>query len=1787
MARSRHAFAPARHSLVAFALACGTLAGVTAHQSASAAVVDQLVVVDLTDASTADFSASSLKTINADGSKSFASPVDLPTADGGGANAFALAGSTNGNGSLSRSANGDYLAIAGYNHAPGATGQIKSGAGVKPKDTKAATSSDGPGVQRMVARIGNTGTVDTSTLLGTAALDKAHPRGVATGSGSSFYVSGNGGSTDTGVFSILLGGGAKVAIAGSVTGEATKDQTNTRNIQIAGGDLYAVSEKTNLAGLGKIGTGLPVAKSAVTRLGSKSATVDLPVPTAFVMLDANSGVDGVDAGYVSVDTDDDGVNDEIRKYTSDGTTWTLNGTKTGDYPFLTAKVDGDTVHLFASKGSTSTGNTIVKFDDANGAGAASFGSETTIATAATAHAFRGIALAPTGWDPGTVSTDAPSASVANSKVGGTVGDAHNPGTTLTLADDDTDAADLTVTAQSSNTAVIPNAGVDVTGAGLERAVSFSPTGVGRANITFTVTDDNGNTATTQVAYAASATPASASGRYFYDSSDLSSAVDVGDGYTIAVSSEDNVVRLYKNNQSGRPVKTFDFTDGTTGIGSTNADLESMSRVNDTLYVLGSNGNNSSGDAKPARRVLFTVAIGGSGADTTLTYIAKQTTLWDDLRTWDQANGDRLGFAAAQATGVPANDPAGFNIEGLEFAPGSTSTAYLGFRAPLVTHDGKPSAVIVPVTNLNPLLSGAVGFQDPIYLDLGGRTIREIRKNNDDEYLISASTFGGGTPQWALFAWSGKSDDKPILALDLPNPDQNRTGSWESIVSVPSPLADGGSVSLISDSGDTTYYGDSVAGNAESKGFRKSYVDEFTFGSYAAYPVAPAHVTATPGPGSIDLGWDAVTGATSYLVKVKTGATVTSKSVNAPGTSTTISGLDSTKTYSTSVSAVNSSGTSDPTAGPDVTPQAPPLAPPSNLSSPTHSSSSVALAWTKVVGASDYILSSRIGSGPATTKHVGDVSSTSFTGLSASTEYSFDIAAVKPDSTESAPSSPLKVKTATAPIGASGSTTYGAASPYGVFYISPGEFQIGSEVTLSANFPTDQKSLNVTFYRAVGDTEEFEAVGVKKANASGNAYLTGYPLEEGQALFARTTKGKQTQRFVVEGSVEPGSCTRAGTISTNPTVVVRGALVTVAANFLTDQKFLNVNFYKVTGEETEVLIGTVAADKYGDASLKNVKIDDETLIRAETTANKCTKTLTITPKVPDPANFGTPTGTLTVNPTDVRVGEDGKLVANFASTMKGLSVSFFHKVSGSPDTWESVGSATANSSGDATLSRVFNAQETFFALTSTGVASPQLTVKPLKINGIASGSPTPGGKNVLFVVTDNRKTPTTKGVVSPGATAWSTDGGTTVTSTFPLETFSVRGNTTALLAKKPFKLKFIDGQKPFGLKKDKTWILVANYNDHSFVRNFASEDLGQKLSKGLAWTPKSEYTELYVNGRYQGSYLLIQSIKIDSNRLDINKETGQIIEFDPWWKRDGLPGMEGPGAFQYLDYSWKDPDEYKKLADGKQDPEGLTSAKISAMKTKIRTFEKVLYGSTWTKDWSSEGKKTLKPADDWMTYLDLNSAVDYYIVKEFTKDTDSDMYRSNFFYTNDVDPKDWGISANPEDNGRDNKFYMGPVWDFDRSAGARNSSTMPTLDDTSGWWLRGTTYHNTGKIHWFTRITKDPRFLAALKARWNGPLTPGSSVTVRDTVRAMSGGSAAGNGSDAVSRGAAAMGGGDASLAKAIVSRDDALWGSKSDRLKPRTNKFTNAPAADDRTSELGWLRDWYYKRYLWIDGQIN
>ncbi|WP_371588933.1 hypothetical protein [Streptomyces virginiae] len=402
----------------------------------------------------------------------------------------------------------------------------------------------------------------------------------------------------------------------------------------------------------------------------------------------------------------------------------------------------------------------------------------------------------------------PTIALSASYLSGVVGATGDPVVNVTVGQSGADASALTVSVSASSKASVAGTGdATFTGGGAVRQLAVAARGRGYTNLTVKVTGLGGKTATKTLSYAASAAvqnPADA--RYLTGSADASAAVDVGGGYAVVADDESNVLRLYDRSRSGAPVRTWDFS-SQLGV-SKEVDIEGATRIGNTIYWTGSLGNNKDGEYKAPRNTVFTTTVSGSGASAQLTYGRSYKKLRDDLVAWDKANGNKYGFAAGTAEGEAPKQIDGFNVEGLEFAPGSTSTAYLGFRAPLAPVVPGGKALIVPVTNFDQVLASGVKatFGSGIELDLGGLSVRDIRKNAAGQYLILAGSWAAddNSDPYALYQWDGVPGHAPVKRADLPTTDP---GGWEAIVEVPDLTVPGARVQLITDSGSADLYGD--------------------------------------------------------------------------------------------------------------------------------------------------------------------------------------------------------------------------------------------------------------------------------------------------------------------------------------------------------------------------------------------------------------------------------------------------------------------------------------------------------------------------------------------------------------------------------------------------------------------------------------------------------------------------------------------------------------------------------------------------------------------------------------------------------------------------------------------------------------------------------------------------------------------------------------------------------------------------------------------------------------------
>jgi hypothetical protein len=340
--------------------------------------------------------------------------------------------------------------------------------------------------------------------------------------------------------------------------------------------------------------------------------------------------------------------------------------------------------------------------------------------------------------------------------------------------------------------------------------------------------------------------------------------------------ETQVLRLHTRYSSGRPVNTYDIQSflGLTDIEGDKpreVDIEGSTRVGNRIYWTGSHSHADVGEIRTNRARIFATDIVEAGTNTTVNYVGRYEHLKADLIDWDAANGhgkgaNYLGFAASAADGVLPKEirGAGFNIEGLAMAPGSTTIAWIGFRAPIVPATNRLYTLIVPVLNFDVLAisdstPGLAAFGDPIELDFQGRGIRSFEGDTNGYLIITGPPSNIPTPippyDYKMYSWSGNPADPPRQhAADF-------TGlNPEALVELPPhPWTEASQFQILSDNGRTDYYNDGTQGkHLPEPNFKKFRSDIITLG-----PVVrpqPFFTSITQTDGITSLQWRATISA---------------------------------------------------------------------------------------------------------------------------------------------------------------------------------------------------------------------------------------------------------------------------------------------------------------------------------------------------------------------------------------------------------------------------------------------------------------------------------------------------------------------------------------------------------------------------------------------------------------------------------------------------------------------------------------------------------------------------------------------------------------------------------------------------------------------------------------------------------------------------------------------------------------------------------------------------------------
>lgn len=217
-------------------------------------------------------------------------------------------------------------------------------------------------------------------------------------------------------------------------------------------------------------------------------------------------------------------------------------------------------------------------------------------------------------------------------------------------------------------------------------------------------------------------------------------------------------------------------------------------------------------------------------------------------------------------------------------------------------------------------------------------------------------------------------------------------------------------------------------------------------------------------------------------------------------------------------------------------------------------------------------------------------------------------------------------------------------------------------------------------------------------------------------------------------------------------------------------------------------------------------------------------------------------------------------------------------------------------------------------------------------------------------------------------------------------FKVRGNSTAQGAKKPYNIKFSEKQDLFGMGKAKKWCLLAECYDPTLLRNLLSRELAVEL--GLSYTPECTYVELYVDGCYNGLYLLSEAMEVGKDRIGLDLEAGDfLVEYNRDRREEGIT---------YITLTVRGEEHRFEL----DEPEQPTAAEQEAIAAALQQ----LLEAAASEDWS-----------DFLAAADAESFAAYYLLNEVLKTTDCPDYSTYFHYRGGI-------------------WYAGPVWDYDLCAG---------------------------------------------------------------------------------------------------------------------------------------------------------
>lgn len=314
-----------------------------------------------------------------------------------------------------------------------------------------------------------------------------------------------------------------------------------------------------------------------------------------------------------------------------------------------------------------------------------------------------------------------------------------------------------------------------------------------------------------------------------------------------------------------------------------------------------------------------------------------------------------------------------------------------------------------------------------------------------------------------------------------------------------------------------------------------------------------------------------------------------------------------------------------------------------------------------------------------------------------------------------------------------------------------------------------------------------------------------------------------------------------------------------------------------------------------------------------------------------------------------------------------------------------------------------------------------------------------------------------------------------------------GNSTWYENKKSWQIKLSQKAPLLGMSSAKKWLLISNAKDPSMMRNKLFLDMAKDC--GLPGALECEWVDLYVNGAYQGLYLLSEKAEIASGRLEIGDlETensglngdvesymnytlaaGEETLLQGWFLPEDPENIEG-GYLLEMEYPVRYAAEPSKFQtrNGQnvvvKSPAYASVEQIQYIYAFVQDFESALFAG----DGCLPAGEELQQDSAGIAYtemMDMDSFAGRYVLDEISKNIDANA-SSTFFYK----PR------------YADRLYAGPVWDYDLALG------------NSGGWGEAEDLHDPEGFYvnlsgWSKALYEKPEFYAAVEECWQKRYCP--------------------------------------------------------------------------------------------------